>query len=130
MSFELVFGDREILLPLPFDEHIEERLIELIRRAECYVPPDQARADLANRIAEGIAMVVAGTELPPTEKQVKYAVAIARELSLQIPAQVLQFRDAMTTFLGRHAEEYRKRKGYGGSSNRVDVKGTDPEAPT
>jgi hypothetical protein len=46
--------------------------------------------------------------IPPSEKQVKYAVAIARELSLQIPAAVLQHRDAMTEFLANHAETYRR----------------------
>ena len=46
--------------------------------------------------------------IPASEKQVKYAVAIARELSLQIPAAVLQHRDAMTEFLANHAETYRR----------------------
>ncbi len=48
--------------------------------------------------------------IPPTEKQVKYAVAIARELSLQLPPEVLQYRDAMTVFLAEHANTYRRRK--------------------
>jgi hypothetical protein len=120
VSFELVYGDRELMLQLHFEGHIEERLLELIRRADCFSPPHQARSDLANRIVEGITMAVEGTELPPTEKQIKYAVAIARELSLQIPAQVLQFREAMTTFLGKYAEEYRRRKGYSPKTGRGD----------
>lgn len=72
----------------------------------------RTRRHLANRIGELIVMVVEGDVQPPTEKQIKYAIAIARELSLELPAEVLQFRDAMTTFLTIHAEHYRKRKGY------------------
>lgn len=63
-------------------------------------------------------MAVDGDVLPPTEKQVKYAIAIARELSLELPSEVLQFRDAMTTFLTIHAEQYRRRKGYASATTK------------
>lgn len=54
--------------------------------------------------------VIDGNVTPPTEKQIKYAVAIARELSLQLTPEVLQFRDAMAAFLTMHAQRYRQRK--------------------
>lgn len=57
-------------------------------------------------------MIVEGQALQPTDKQLKYAISIARELSLQLPPEVLQFRDAMSTFLAIHAEHYRRVKGY------------------
>lgn len=119
MPFELVYGDRDLVLLLPFDEVVEERLTELLRRAEPGELSERTRAHLANRLCEVIATVVEGEALPPTDKQVKYAVAIARELSLELPAEVLQFRDAMTTFLTIHAEHYRRRKGYASAAQKV-----------
>lgn len=112
MPFELVYGERELLLTLHFDGAVEERLVQLMLRDEPTELSERTRGSLANRIAEGISMIVEGYALPPSEKQVKYAIAIARELSLELPADVLKFRDAMATFLTIHADHYRRRKGY------------------
>jgi len=67
---------------------------------------------VGRRIVDLITALLEGELLPPTEKQLKYAVSIARELSLELPADVLQYRDAMAVFLGTYAEQYRRRKGY------------------
>ena len=112
VPFELVYGDRDLLLTLHFDVAVEERLVELLRRGGPTELSQKTRGALANRISEGIAMIIEGQAMPPSEKQIKYAISIARELSLELPADVLQFRDAMTTFLTIHAEHYRRRKGY------------------
>ena len=48
--------------------------------------------------------------LPPSEKQVQYALQIARTLHLELPAEVLQFREAMASFLEQYAPEYRRRR--------------------
>lgn len=66
----------------------------------------------SRRIRNVITALLEGELLPPTDKQLKYAISIARELSLELPADVLQYRDAMTVFLGTYAEQYRRRKGY------------------
>lgn len=109
MSFQLVYGDREFWLPLHFESHIEERLVRVMERGlEAANGTDHACTDLSNRMVEAITALIENNVLPPTDKQIKYAVAIARELSLQLPAEVLQFRDSMTAFLGTHAEKYRR----------------------
>lgn len=111
MSFLLVYGDHELTLPLNFDPHIEDLLVETLgRTTNSDVEFQSRRRDLSNRLADAITAVLESKVIPPTEKQVKYAVAIARELSLQLPPEVLQFRDAMTAFLAEHANSYRRRK--------------------
>lgn len=112
MPFELVYGERELVLTLHFDGAVEEMLVQLMLRDDPTELSERTRGSLANRISEGISMIVEGYALPPSEKQVKYAVAIARELSLELPADVLKFRDAMTTFLTIHADHYRRRRRY------------------
>lgn len=106
--FQLVYGDHDLVLPLALDAVAEERLVDLMSEAES---PGAERADLARRVTDAICSLLDCQVVPPTEKQLKYAVAIARELSLTISPEVLQHRHAMTAFLGAHAETYRQRKG-------------------
>lgn len=109
MSFQLVYGDRELALTLAFDVHVEDRLVGLISMCE----PDPVRApenELAVRIVHAITAAIEKDIGPPTDKQLKYAVAIARRLNLQLSAEVLQSREAMAGFLNMHADEYRRRK--------------------
>lgn len=73
-------------------------------------PADQLSPDSAEvtaRLVTAICAAIESRSLPPTEKQIKYALTIARELSLGLPAEAIQYRDAMTSFIGQHAERYR-----------------------
>ena len=112
MCFRLMCEDSELQLVLPFEGHIEERLIQVIGRTEPPAGAERGRNDLARRIVDLVTALLEGELLPPTDKQLKYAVAIAQELALELPAEVLQSREAMKVFLGTHAEQYRRRKGY------------------
>ena len=107
MSFELVFGDREIWLPLTFDIEAEERLLRLLEAAST---SKQDLAQLSARIVDAITVILDGDAIPPSEKQVKYALAIARTLSLPLTPELLQSRDSMAAFLSQHADAYRRRK--------------------
>jgi len=110
--FQLVYGDFEYPLLLPFEEHVEERLLKLVSQEEPGDASEMSRKDLARRLVDLITALLECEVLAPTERQIKYAVAIAKELSLEIPPEVLQYRASMTVFLGTHSERYRRRKGY------------------
>ena len=69
--------------------------------------------ELSARIVDVITALIQNQIVPPTDKQIKYAIAIARRLSLQLPAEVLQYQDAMKAFLTMHAENFRKLKHSG-----------------
>jgi hypothetical protein len=114
VCFRLIYGDSEFELALPFEEHIEDHLLRVVSRTEPPAAAERGRNDLARRVVDLITALLEGELLPPTNKQLQYAMAIARELSLELPAEVLQYREAMTVFLGTHAEQYRRRKGYVG----------------
>lgn len=112
MSFQLVSIDHELKLNLHFDGHIEESLVRILERAEdCPEAVERELGDLSFKIAEAISCIMVNSAIPPSEKQIKYAVAIARRLSLQLSAEVLQSREAMTAFLGEHAKRYRQMNG-------------------
>ena len=66
---------------------------------------------LSLKITEAISCIMVNAAIPPSDKQVKYAVAIARRFSKQLTAEVLQSREAMTAFIGTHAKRYRQLNG-------------------
>ena len=109
-----MYEDSELHLALPFEGHIEERLLHVIGKTEPPITAERDRNDLARRIVDLVTALLEGELLPPTEKQLKYAVAIAQEHSLELPAEVLRYRETMKAFLGTHAEQYRRRKDYPG----------------
>ena len=110
--FQLSYGDFADPLALPLNNHTEERLYQLICCGDDHDQSDAGRSVVARRIADLITTMLDGDLLPPSEKQLKYAIAIARELSLELPAEALQYRTAMSVFLATHAPQYRRRKGY------------------
>lgn len=111
MSFLLVYGDHELSLPLHFESHIEDLLVQTLDRPTASeAEAESVRRGLSSRLVDAITTALELKVIPPTEKQLKYAIAIARELSLQLPPEVLQYRDAMTAFLAEHANTYRRRK--------------------
>lgn len=114
-AFRLVYGDHEIAMPLGFDPHAEELLRTLLARAE---PGSPAHAEVSKKIVDTLTALVEGNAIPPTERQMKYALAIARELGLQLPAEAIQHRDSMAVFLGKHAEAFKKKKGAFTASER------------
>lgn len=110
MSFTLVYGDFDARLPLPFETHIEERLYKIISQAEPPESAEGAHVDLARRIVDVITAMLEVEVLPPSDKQLKYAIAISKELELELPSNALKYRDAMNVFLSTHADTYRKSK--------------------
>jgi hypothetical protein len=105
-----VYGDSQFHLALPFERHIEEHLIRLISQTAPDAGGEGDHTVLARRIVDLITAMLDGEVLPPTPKQLKYATAIAQELALELPPEVLHYRSAMTVFLGTYALQYRRRK--------------------
>lgn len=104
MSFVLVYGDHEAALPLNFSSTVEGRLMELLFETNY---DGTARADLERQLVDLVTALVDAPRSAPTQKQIKYAVAIARTLSIELPAGALISRNAMSDFLNRYAAAYR-----------------------
>jgi hypothetical protein len=110
VCFRLIYGDSDLQLELPFDSHIEERLSHILGRSDPPQMAERRRLDLARYIVEHVTALLEGNVLPPSENQLKYAVAIAATLELELPADVLKYRDAMGVFLSKHAAHYHRIK--------------------
>lgn len=109
MSVWLVCDDSGLQLPLLLQPRTRERLEALIAGANASPPTIDSTA-LASQLAETIEASLARHALPPSEKQISYAVAIAQGLNLELPAQALQDRNVMHIFIAAHADEFRAKR--------------------
>lgn len=116
-SFRLVYGDREIVLALPFEPVAEERLLHRMRLAANSEP---VQSELAQRVVAAIVGVFDGVTIPPTQRQLKYAQAICDELGLVLPEECSLTQDATRAFISRHAPEYHRRRGYRPAGRQAD----------
>ncbi len=65
---------------------------------------------LAFRVTSAIIDIVDPDLRPPTQAQVDYAIAIARELNVNLPGEALMFRCAMGEFLDRYSQLFKTRR--------------------
>lgn len=107
--FRLVYGDFDFSLVLPFEAHVEERLYRIISLAD---GAEMDPPELARRAADMISATLDAHIIPPTAPQIRYAIAIAQELALELPANALRYRESMKVFISTHAPTFRESKAY------------------
>lgn len=77
------------------------------------LPDDAAKDAFAARIAARLGPIITDCVdwdlKPPSPAQVTYATALARQLGIDIPRDVLRFRNAMNEFLDTHGASARRR---------------------
>lgn len=72
--------------------------------------PGQLYERIGERFAESVLEVLDIDLRPPTEAQINFAVAVARELGVNLPGEALQYRGPMTDFLDRFTPLFYSRK--------------------
>lgn len=108
MGFQIVSIDNEFRIDLPLEVHVEDRLYEMIQEANRGDGDQRSRVALSRRFVDLITAMIDGETPPPTLKQTQYALAVARELNIDLPPMVLCYRDAMTRFLTQHTPTFRE----------------------
>ncbi|HKZ11460.1 MAG TPA: hypothetical protein VJL61_12255 [Rhodanobacteraceae bacterium] len=110
-SLKLVFdlaSDGEGAVELPIDECTIDAWERQFQRISRSIDP----ASDIERLREG-----AGAKLrecldwdlqPPSERQLKFADAIARELNLTLSAEVIRYKGAMSGFLDQYGGEFKR----------------------
>lgn len=81
--------------------------IARINQTEVFLSPVCER--IGAIISETILEVLDPDLRPPTQAQVKFALDIARELSVNLPGEALQFRSTMHDFLTRYSDLFYKK---------------------
>lgn len=104
-TFRLVYGDPELALPLPIDPVVGDQLLDRLRGAEV---DGLSQAELGRRLATAIAQIFCSDPIPPSERQLKYAQSICRELALVLPADCVLSQEAARDFITRHAPDYQR----------------------
>lgn len=76
---------------------------------------------IAARVAEGFMHCLDREIQPPTEKQIRYATAIARELNVALSSDALHYKGSTTEFIGQLADDFKaqraRRSRFGEASN-------------
>lgn len=111
MYLRIVDDDKEWQIDIPIDETTQEALLLQSLRSSEPAFRDRFLAQLCGQLQRMLAECLDIGLQPPTEKQVKFALAIAKELAIPIPSDVLRYRDAMGNFLTRYADSFKRRRG-------------------
>jgi len=113
MPLQLMIDDEQGI-PIPLDDLTEEAWLLQFGRAEAQGAIESLSERLATCFAVTLTECLDPDLKPPTEAQLKYAMAIARDLKVALPPEALRFRGSMTEFLGRFAEVHKlRRRGHG-----------------
>lgn len=109
MPVQLMFDD-DGGISIPLDDCIREAWVLQYGRAESAGAIDGFRERLAACFASSLTECLDHDLKPPTDAQVKYATAIARDLGVALSPEVLRFRGAMAQFIERFAEAHKQRR--------------------
>jgi hypothetical protein len=109
MPLQLVI-DNEQGIPIPLDELTEEAWALQLGRAATQGGVDSLCERLAICFAATLAECLDADLRRPTEAQLKYAMAIARDLNVALPSEALRFRGSMAAFLTQFAETHKQKR--------------------
>lgn len=109
MQMQLVLDD-DGGIPLPLDDCTQEAWVLQYERASDAGAIDGFRERVAHCFATSLIECLDPDLKPPTDPQLKYATAIARELGISLPSEALRFRGPMAEFIDRFAEAMRQKK--------------------
>ncbi len=109
MSFQLVFDDTTAI-DIPVDDSVLETWQIQLGRAGQPGAMGALQQRLAMCVTAGISECLDPDLRPPSEAQVKYATAIARELGLSISREALRFRGPMADFIDQYVEDFKRRR--------------------
>ncbi len=109
MAFQLVF-DEMTTVDIPLDESALETWQIQLARADELDAIGTLQRRLAALVASGISECLDPDLRPPSEAQINYATAIARELNIPISGEALRYRGPMADFTSRFVEQFKQRR--------------------
>jgi hypothetical protein len=107
MTLLLSDPGHDLCLPLTIDGTIEAALRSQWDRLDGAAERDRWAVQVARRIAPFLADCLDWDLKPPTRAQVSFAISIARQLDIDVPAAALRKRGAMHDFLEEHAAVFK-----------------------
>lgn len=111
MSLKIADDDGTFEIQIPVERAVLEMLRIQVERLQAN-EGRQSRAlnALGLRVTSVITEMVDPDLRPPTQAQVDYAIAIARELNVNLPGEALMCRGAMGEFLDRFSDLFKARR--------------------
>jgi hypothetical protein len=109
MPMQLVFED-DWVIPIPLDARLHEALDVQRARASRSEMVDALVQRLSTCFANSLTECLDTDLRLPSQSQLGYAMDIARELGVAIPADALRYRGAMGEFINRFADSFNQRR--------------------
>lgn len=108
MPLQLVLDEYD-RIDLPIRDSLLEAWRLQFDRAAITYNTVQLSERVAVCVVEGLTQCLDWDLQPPTDKQVRYAQAISRELNVSLSGDALRYRGSMTEFLDRFTELFKAR---------------------
>lgn len=109
MPLQLVLDEYD-RIDLPITDSVLEAWRLQFDRAAITYNTTQLSERIAACVVDGLRQCLDWDMQPPTEKQVRYAQAISRELNVSLSGDALRYRGSMSEFLDRFGEAFKERR--------------------
>ena len=109
MSLRIADPDWAWEIEVPLDGAAESALRLQVERAFSGADEPQRRAiceRIGRKISDLLADALDPDLRPPTPRQIRFALEIARDLTISLPGEALRYRGAMHDFIARFSEQY------------------------
>lgn len=107
MALRLVHDDSGLSLELPVGPGMSEAIG--IQMQRCFDP--EIHSTFLGRLAGNLVMQLDPDLQPPTQRQLSYAMAIAKGLGVPLTSEALAYKGAMSEFIRRYAPSFQERQG-------------------
>lgn len=112
-ALKLVFegdSDHDAALELPLSERTVEAWQLQLERVEHSPDPPSDIERLRTGAGRSLLWCLDWRFRPPTDKQLMFAEAIARDLDLALSVDVVRYRGAISAFIGQHLPDFKRRR--------------------
>lgn len=110
MKVRLIDAEGYMELSLPLDETAELALSQQIHRALREPDTSQFRDRFRNIFSTVVLASLDWDLQSPTSNQLAFAMAISKEIGVDLPADALRHKGAMADFLNRFSDLYKSRR--------------------
>ncbi len=110
MPLLLIDADLDLLVEVPMTPDARDALTLQCRR----LADERSRSSFEQRLGDQLAPALTDCldwDLkPPSSAQITFATSIARQLGVDLPADVLRLRGAMNAYLDKHGETFKQQQ--------------------
>lgn len=110
MPLLLIDADLDLLVEVPITADVQDSLVLQWRRLEDHHSRKSFELRLGEQFAPALGQCLDWDLKPPSSAQITFATSIAKQLGLDLPADVLRLRGAMHAYLDKYGEAFKQQQ--------------------